>query len=74
MLLCRHQNAGQNHDIMMATLPFENAAQFEYLGTTVTNQNVTQNETKRRLNSGNICNHSVQNLLSSGMLSKNVKI
>jgi hypothetical protein len=31
-------------------------------------------EIKRRLNSGNACYHSVQNLLSSRLLSKNVKI
>jgi hypothetical protein len=29
---------------------------------------------KRRLNSGNVCYHSFQNLLSSRPLSKNVKI
>jgi hypothetical protein len=33
-----------------------------------------QEEIKRRLNSGNACYHSVQNLLSSRLLSKNVKI
>jgi hypothetical protein len=32
-----------------------------------------QEEIKRRLNSGNACYHSVQNLLSSHLLSKNVK-
>jgi hypothetical protein len=31
-------------------------------------------EIKRRLNSGNACNNSVQNVLSSCLLSKNVKI
>jgi hypothetical protein len=31
-------------------------------------------EIKRRLNSGNACYHSVQNLLSSRLLSKNVRI
>jgi hypothetical protein len=40
---------------------------------TVTNQNLIQEEIKRRLNSGNACYHSVQNLLSSCVLSKNVK-
>jgi hypothetical protein len=45
-----------------------------YLGTTVTNQNLIQEEIKRRLNSGNACYHSVQNLLSSRLLSKNVKV
>jgi hypothetical protein len=32
-----------------------------------------QEEIKRRLNSGNACYHSVQNLLSSRLLSKNLK-
>jgi hypothetical protein len=47
---------------------------FKYLETTVTNQNLIQEEIKRRFNSGNTCYHSVQNLLSSRLLSKNVKI
>jgi hypothetical protein len=33
-----------------------------------------QEEIKRRLNSGNACYHSVQNLLPSGLLSKYVKV
>jgi hypothetical protein len=41
---------------------------------TATNQNLIQEEIKRRLNSGNACYHSVQNLLSFHLLSKNVKI
>jgi hypothetical protein len=45
-----------------------------YFGTTVTNQNLIQEEIKRMLNSGNACYHSVQNLLSSRLLSKNLKI
>jgi hypothetical protein len=55
MLLSRHQNAGQNHDKKLANRCFESVAQFTYLGTTVTNQNVIQEEVKRRLNSGNAC-------------------
>jgi hypothetical protein len=49
-------------------------AQFKYFGTTVTNGNLIQEEIKRRLSSGNACYHSIQNLLSSRLLSKNVKI
>jgi hypothetical protein len=74
MLLSRHQNAGQNHDIERANRCFENVAQFRYLGTNVTNQNLIKEEINRRLNSGNDCYHSVQNLLSSRLLSKIIKI
>jgi hypothetical protein len=42
--------------------------------TTITNQNLIQEEIKRRMNSGNACYHSVQNLLPSRLLSKNIKI
>jgi hypothetical protein len=49
-------------------------AQFRYFGTTVTDQNLVQEEIKRRLNSGNACYHSVQKLLSSRLLSKNINI
>jgi hypothetical protein len=44
------------------------------LGRTVTNQNFIPEEIKRRLNSGNACNHLIQNLLSSHLLLKNLKI
>jgi hypothetical protein len=74
MLLCYLQNAGQNHDIKIANRPFENVAQFKYLGATIRSQNLIQEEIKRRLNSGSACYHSVQKLLSSCPLSKNIKI
>jgi hypothetical protein len=48
--------------------------EFKYLGTTLTNQSFIQEEIKSRLTSGNACNHSVQQLLSSSLLSKNLKI
>jgi len=47
---------------------------FKYLVTSLTNQNCIQEETKSRLKSGNACYHSVQNILSSSLLSKNIKI
>jgi hypothetical protein len=74
MLLSHHQNAGQNHDIKTANRCFENVAKFKYLGITVRNQNLIQDEIKRRKNSGNACYHSAQNLLPSLLLSRNLKI
>ena len=47
---------------------------FKYFGTTLTNQNFIQKEIKNRLKSGNAWYHSVQNLLSSSLLPKNVTI
>jgi hypothetical protein len=68
------QNAGQNWDIEIGNRSFENESQFKHLGMTVTNQTLIQEEIKRRLNSGNACYHLVPNLLSSHLLSKNVKV
>jgi hypothetical protein len=74
MLLSRQQNVGQNRDMKIANRSFENVSQFKYLWMTATNQNFIEEEIKRRLNSGNACYHSVQNLLSSQLLSKNLEI
>jgi hypothetical protein len=74
MLVSRDQNTGQNQEIKIGNRSFENVSQFKYLGMTVTNQNLIQEKIKRRLNSGNACYHSVQNLSSSCLLSKNVKV
>jgi hypothetical protein len=48
--------------------------EFKYLGGTLTNPISSHEEIKSRLKSGNACYHSVQNLLSSRLLSKNTKI
>jgi hypothetical protein len=74
MLVSRDENAGQTREIKIGNRSFENMSQFKYLGTTVTNQNLIQEEIKRRLNSGNACSQLVQNLFSSRLLSKNVKV
>jgi hypothetical protein len=72
-LLSRQQNVGQIRDIKIANRSFENVSEFKYLRT-VTNQNLIQEEIKRRLSSGNPCYHSVQSLLFSHLLSKNIKM
>jgi hypothetical protein len=74
MLLSRHQNVGRNWDIKIANRSFGNVSQLKYSWMTVTNQNLIVEEIQRRLNSGNARYHSVQNLLCSCLLLKNLKI
>ena len=52
---------------------FERVEEFKYLAITLTNQNSIAEEIKSRLRSGNACYHSVQNLMSSRLLSKKFK-
>jgi hypothetical protein len=68
-----HQTTGQNHYTKVANKTFENVAKYKYLGLKLTNQNIVHEEIKIRINLGNTSDHAVQNLLSSSLLSKNVK-
>jgi hypothetical protein len=52
----------------------ERVQEFKYLGETLTDKNSIQEEIKSRLKFENACYHSVQSLLSSRLLSRNLKI
>jgi hypothetical protein len=68
MIMSRHPNSGQNQNIRIANESLENVAKLKYLRTTLTNQNDIHDEIKSRLNSGNSCYYSVQNILSSYLI------
>jgi hypothetical protein len=73
-MLMSRKKAGQRQSIKIANRSFEGVAKLKYLGTTLTDQNCMQEEIKSSLNSGNACYHLVQSLLSSRLLSRNVKV
>jgi len=73
MVISRDQNAGQSHSMKIDNSSFERVEEFKYLGTTLTNPNSIQEEPKTTKKSGNACYHSVQNLLSYSLRSKNLK-
>jgi hypothetical protein len=68
MIMSRHPNSGQNQNVRTANESFENVAKFKYFKTTLTNQSDIHEEIKSRLNSGNACCHSVQNIFSSRLI------
>jgi hypothetical protein len=72
--MSHHPNSGQNQNIRTANESLENVAKFKYMGMTLTNKNDIHDELKSRLNSGNPCYYSGQNLLSSHLISKDLKI
>jgi hypothetical protein len=69
-LLSRRQNAGKNHNISIANRYFENVTEIKYLGMTVTNQNLIQEDIKSRLKSDNALCYSYLNPLTSCPLCK----
>ena len=74
MVMSRDQDAGQSHNIKIDKSSFEKVEELKCVGTTLTHQNSIPEEIKSRLNSGYACYHSVQNILSSSLTSKNFKI
>jgi len=72
--MSRDQSARGSHDIKIDNTSFERVEESKCLGTTLTNQDSIQEEIKSRMKSGIACYYSVQNLLSSSLLFKNIKI
>ena len=65
---------GKTIIIIKGSNSYEKVETFKYLGSLLTYQNSIQEEIKCRLKAGNSCYYSVQTLLSSRLLSKNLKI
>ncbi|KAJ4439572.1 hypothetical protein ANN_07699 [Periplaneta americana] len=74
MIMSRDENIVRNGNIKIENLSFEEMAKFKYLEATVTNINDNGEEIKHRINMGNACYYSVEKLLSSSLLSKNLKV
>jgi hypothetical protein len=74
MVMSRDRNAGRDDSVKTDNSSIERVEEFIYLGTMLTDQNSVQEEIRSRLKLGNACYYSVQNLLSSRLLSKNFKI
>jgi hypothetical protein len=74
MIMSLYPNSGQNQNIRIANESFEKVAKFKHLGTKLTNQNDIHDESKSILNLVNACYYSVQNLLSSRLILKKLKI
>jgi hypothetical protein len=70
MVMSRDRNAERGHGVKIDSSPIE---EFKYLGTTLTVGNSIQEEIKSRLKLVNPSYHSVKSLLSSSLLSKNLK-
>ncbi|KAJ4437296.1 hypothetical protein ANN_17434 [Periplaneta americana] len=74
MIMSHDQNIVRNGNIKIGDLSFKEVEKFKYLGATVTNINDTREEIKCRINMENACCYSIEKLLSSSLLSKNLNV
>jgi hypothetical protein len=74
MVMSRDWNAGRGHGVKIDNSSIERVEEFKYLGATLTDRNSIQEEIKSRLKLGNACCYSVQNLLCSRLLSRNLTL
>jgi hypothetical protein len=68
------KKAGQKHSMNIANRSFEAVAKLNYFGTTIADQNCMNEEIKSRINLWNACYHLIKSLLTSCLLSRNVKV
>jgi len=66
MFLFHDHNAGQNHNMKIGDKSFESVTEFKYLGAAQKKKIriAFMKKIKSKVNSGNVCYTSVQNLLS----------
>jgi hypothetical protein len=74
MVMSWDRNARWGHGVKIYNSSIERVKEFKYLGMMLRDQFSIQEEIKSRLKLENACYHLVQNLLSSRVLSKNLKI
>jgi len=71
---CPDQNAERSHNTKIYRSTFVIVIHMKYLGEILKIQNSILEDNNSTLKSGNACCHSVQNLQSSSLISKNIKI
>ena len=74
MITYRQQNITQNPNVVTENLSFENVEKFKYLGVTLINVNNIYEEIKRRINMGNACYYSLEEILISCLLSTKIEV
>ena len=74
MEIGRHRGRIANEHFKIGSNSYEKVENFKYLGSFLINQNSIQEEINGRLTAGNSYYYSVQTLLSSRLLSKNLNI
>jgi protein associated with RNAse G/E len=74
MFLSHERNVGIYHNMNLGNTLVGSMEKFKYLGTKLTNRNCIYEEAKIRLRSGDTFYHSVQNILTSSLVPKNIKI
>jgi hypothetical protein len=74
MVMFQDHHAVQDYSIYIGNKSYGRVEHFKYLGTSLTNQNTIDEDIKCRMQSGNACYYAMQNLLSSCLLSKHIKV